>query len=176
MRHKKVGGALRWGVWCLSHGCCCLRARSPHVHLPPALLWWLAGFLSQPRLALSHTHGTGALFSDALAWPSPVSASDGIVRDEGGRLLYHYAIINLAATLQAYCSCTVAVLQCTACRCGTAADDDDGRQAAAGERSVHSRASPCCNPVPQRRTPGRRRCRRTTLTALSGSPWASCAA
>lgn len=45
-------------------------------------------------------HGAGALFSDGLAWPSPVSASDGIVRDDGGRLLYHYAIINLAGTLQ----------------------------------------------------------------------------
>lgn len=39
----------------------------------------------------------GEIFSDGLAWPSPVSSSDAMVRDPAGRLLYHYAIINLAA-------------------------------------------------------------------------------
>lgn len=39
----------------------------------------------------------GELFSDTLQFPSPVSSSDALVRDETGRLSYHYAIVNLAA-------------------------------------------------------------------------------
>jgi len=47
-----------------------------------------------------HAHA-GELFSDSLAYPSPVSSSDAMVRDPSGRLLYHYAIINLAAVPEA---------------------------------------------------------------------------
>lgn len=49
----------------------------------------------------------GELFSDGLAFPSPVSSSDAMMRDPEGKLLYHYAIINLAAIPEvgtSYCS------------------------------------------------------------------------
>ncbi|EFN59941.1 hypothetical protein CHLNCDRAFT_133014 [Chlorella variabilis] len=39
----------------------------------------------------------GELYSDCLDFPSPIAAADSLTRDDGGRLLYHYAIINLAA-------------------------------------------------------------------------------
>ena len=41
--------------------------------------------------------GSAELYSDCLDWPSPIAAADSLTRDASGRLLYHYAIINLAA-------------------------------------------------------------------------------
>lgn len=51
-------------------------------------------------LHLRNAPQQGELFSDGLAFPSPVSCSDAMMRDPSGRLLYHYAIINLAAIPQ----------------------------------------------------------------------------
>ncbi|KAL4434665.1 hypothetical protein ABPG77_002788 [Micractinium sp. CCAP 211/92] len=48
-------------------------------------------------LQLRNAPQEGELFSDGLAFPSPVSCSDAMMRDPEGKLLYHYAIINLAA-------------------------------------------------------------------------------
>ncbi|KAL4447543.1 hypothetical protein ABPG75_004762 [Micractinium tetrahymenae] len=48
-------------------------------------------------LRLRNVPPEGELFSDGLDFPSPVSSSDAMVRDPSGRLLYHYAIINLAS-------------------------------------------------------------------------------
>lgn len=48
-------------------------------------------------LQLRNAPQQGELFSDGLDFPSPVSCSDAIMRDPSGRLLFHYAIVNLAA-------------------------------------------------------------------------------
>jgi hypothetical protein len=48
-----------------------------------------------------HAPGAGELFSEELAFPSPVAAADSITRDASGGLLYHYAIINMAAVPEA---------------------------------------------------------------------------
>lgn len=57
----------------------------------------------------SHPSAAGELFSDSLAFPSPVSSSDAMLRDGQGQLRYHYAIINLAAVPEV-CSLGVAAV------------------------------------------------------------------
>ncbi|KAL4856800.1 Nudix hydrolase 1 [Chlorella vulgaris] len=42
----------------------------------------------------------GELFSDTLKFPCPIAAADSLTRDAEGRLLYHYAIVNMAAVPQ----------------------------------------------------------------------------
>ena len=45
----------------------------------------------------------GELFSDTLDFPTPIAAADSLTQDASGRLLFHYAIINLAAIPQVGC-------------------------------------------------------------------------
>ncbi|PSC68460.1 Transmembrane 18 isoform A [Micractinium conductrix] len=53
--------------------------------------------LEETGLQLRNAAQEGELFSDTLAFPSPVSSSDAMMRDPDGRLLFHYAIVNYAA-------------------------------------------------------------------------------
>ncbi|KAI7839974.1 hypothetical protein COHA_006295 [Chlorella ohadii] len=53
--------------------------------------------LEETGIHLRNAPREGEIFSDTLDFPSPVSSSDAMIRDEQGRLMYHYAIINLAA-------------------------------------------------------------------------------
>lgn len=165
--------------------CCCGRPRaSPPAatvprRLPSSLTPACAG--GPPRCA-------GELFSDGLDFPSPVSCSDAIMRDPSGRLLFHYAIVNLAAVPEARKgqrrlgraagSTSVAA----AAECGRAGGRSAAAACSTAAPTVHAFSSathtpPKPTPVhPLCRTPIRRRCLPTTWTRHSGSPSPSCAA
>lgn len=95
--------------------CCGRHAQGP-PHLPAcAGLWCFCGgslelgetlLQAAVREALEETgllmrcdpNPQGAIFSDALAWPTPLAAADSIVHDAQGAIKFHYAIVNFAAT------------------------------------------------------------------------------
>ena len=109
-----AGGAAPWVACCRCCWCCCGGGGPPCSpnHLPPTRLHPFTplllsstsrpSFCQKPPLPCRHPHAfhpsaAGELFSDTLAFPSPVSSSDAMMRDPDGRLLFHYAIVNYAA-------------------------------------------------------------------------------
>ena len=125
----------------------------------------------------------GELFSESLEFPTPIAAADSLTQDASGRLLFHYAIINLAAIPQV--------------GWGPGAPAGGKLRTPGAAHDSANAAGVAVSPPPQlllhcsavcafstrvpalgarRRTRTRSQCQQMTWTARNGSLWRSCGA